>query len=66
MTIRIDIPPVDDEQEALVLMFHHLKMAAAYFEATPTSIGTVPDVHSAPAIRAWLEAMEGLYPEDEY
>ena len=60
MTIGIDVPPVDNEQEALALMFYHLKMAAAYFEASPTEIET-PDTHSKYAIQAWLMQMEAMY-----
>ena len=66
MTINVDITPVDDEQEALRLMLHHLKLAAAYFEATPTTWSFDKDHFSAPAIAAWGNAMEALYPpEDE-
>jgi len=65
MTIGVDVTPVEDEQEALLLMLHHLKLAAAYFEATPTTFG-VPEHFSTPAIRAWLGAMETLYPEEDY
>lgn len=63
MAINVDVPPVEDEQAALVLMFHHLQLAATYFEATPTEI-VVPDTFSRSAITAWLGAMEALYPED--
>ena len=35
MSLNIDAYPVENEQEALVLMTHHLQLAAAYFEATP-------------------------------
>lgn len=65
MTIYIDITPVEDEQEALTLMLHHLKLAAAYFEATPTDITRemVGYTYSAPAIMLWLQGMEALYPE---
>ena len=62
-TINIHAPAVT-EQEALAFMFHHLSLAATYFEATPTNIRT-PDCFSAPAMRVWLEAMEGLYPSEE-
>ena len=67
MTINVDIVPVEDEQEALVLMLHHLKLAAAYFEATPEDITReqVGDHFSATAIMWWLQGMEALYPEDE-
>lgn len=64
MPINVCVPPVEDEQEALQLMLHHLTLAASYFEATPKDI-SVPDSFSAPAMRAWLEAMEGLYPEED-
>jgi hypothetical protein len=64
MAINIDVPPVDDEQEALALMFHHLKLAAAYFEATPNTFD-IPEHFSAAPMRAWAEAMEALYTEME-
>jgi len=63
MTINVDVCPVEDEQEALFLMLHHLKLAATYFEATPTTFD-IPDTFSKPAMRAWLDGMEKLYPED--
>jgi len=62
MAIGIDITGVDDEQEALTFMFHHLKLAAAYFEATPKTFD-IPEHFSAAPMRAWAEAMEALYPE---
>ena len=66
MTIGIDIPPVQDEQEALILMIHHLQLAAAYFEATPDPIlmGDLPWGFHTPAYVAWIKAMEKLYPKD--
>ncbi len=66
MSINIDAPPVDNEQAALALMFHHLQLAAAYFEATPSEITNemVPEGHSRSAQFAWLAAMEALYPEE--
>lgn len=67
MTIGVDVPPVEHEQEALLLMFHHLKLAAAYFEATPLDIdlADLPDVHSKTAMWRWLESMDALYPQEE-
>ena len=64
--IHVDLPSVEDEQEALSLMIYHLKMAAGYFEASPTEIpvGAVSDTFSFPAIAAWIKEMEGLYPDD--
>lgn len=64
MAIGIDITGVEDEQEALALMFHHLKLAAAYFEASPTTFD-IPEHFSAAPMRAWADAMEALYPELE-
>lgn len=64
MTINVDIPPVEDEQEALYLMLYHLKLAAMYFEATPLEI-TIPETHSQCAIRSWLASMESLYSDEE-
>ena len=67
MSINIDAPSVANEDEALLLMMHHLKIAAMYFEATPSSI-SVMDVtkgeFSQPAIIKWLSEMEKLYPEE--
>jgi hypothetical protein len=67
MAINVDVPPVDDEQAALTLMVHHLQLAAAYFEATPSEILTedVPDTFSKTAIIWWLQGMEALYPEED-
>lgn len=66
MTVNIDAPPVRDETEALVLMEHHLQLAATYFEAAPEkwphSFGE--DHFSHPAILAWRKAMEAIYRED--
>lgn len=66
MAINVDMDPVENEQEALFLMLHHLKLAAKYFEATPVPIPPESFAHlwSWPAITAWLSAMEALYPED--
>lgn len=66
MSINVDMPPVVDEQHALRLMFHHLELAASYFEATPKVISIVPDVFSVTAMKAWLEAMEALYPVEQF
>lgn len=67
MSIGIDVPAVDSGKEAEVLLFHHLALAAAYFEATnPALIDRVPgDRSDTTAVRAWVVAMEALYPEDE-
>jgi hypothetical protein len=67
MSINVNVPPVEDEQAALALMFHHLALAAAYFEATPQdiSVDDVPDVFSKTAIMWWLQGMEALYPGDD-
>lgn len=65
MSIGVDAPAVANEQEGLFLMLHHLKLAAAYFETSPIPIPPEMDYgFSAPAITAWLSAMEALYPED--
>lgn len=67
MTIGVDAPRVTDEEEALVLMLHHLRLAAMYFEATPNEnlCERLPaDEFSRPAMAAWAEAMEALYPEE--
>lgn len=55
-----------DQYEGLYLMLYHLRMAALYFEATPTEIEhkSIALEFSYPAMRAWLAAMETLYPED--
>lgn len=57
---------VENEQEALTLMLYHLRLAAAYFETTPTVIpvAAIADEFSYNAICAWIVAMEALYPED--
>jgi hypothetical protein len=64
--IHVDSPSVRDETEALVLMEHHLKLAAHYFEATPEQWphSFAEDHFSHPAIVAWAKAMEALYPKD--
>lgn len=68
MTINVDCPPVEDEEEALKLMIYHLKMAAMYFEATPSKF---PDhlyegEFSATPMITWVLEMEKLYPDDEF
>ena len=65
MSINVDVSPVDDEEEALLLMFHHLKLAATYFEATPSVINDVPETFHTSAMWAWLQAMDDLYPREE-
>ena len=64
--MNIDSPTVENEIEALFLMTYHLRMAAAYFEATPTDRphAFAHGEFSKPAIEAWLAQMEALYPED--
>ena len=62
--MNIDAPSVADEDEAVVLMLHHLRLAAAYFEATPKAITLDFEDFSQPAIVAWIAAMEALYPDD--
>lgn len=64
MSIGVDAFPVENEEEARILMLHHLRLAAMYFEATPTKIEVPEDEFSRPAMNAWLDAMEGLYPDD--
>lgn len=67
MTIGVDAPPVEDAAEARILLLHHLRLAAMYFEATDEDlITTLPgDEFSLPAMTAWVGAMEALYPEEE-
>jgi len=67
MTIGVDAPRVANEDEALILMLHHLQFAAMYFEATPSVIAKsfAADEFSKSAIDAWLGAMEALYPAEE-
>lgn len=65
MPLGVDVSPVEHEDEALVLMLHHLKLAAAYFEATPTTI-EVPEHFSRDAMVAWLGVMEKQYQDGEY
>lgn len=64
MAINIDGLPVENEQEAMTLMFHHLALAAQYFEATPL-VFKYPETHSQSAMKAWVRAMNELYPESE-
>ena len=68
MSAFVEAPPVEGEAEALFLMFHHLRLAAELFEATPENVGEtqLPKTFSRPAMAAWLSAMEALYPEGEY
>jgi hypothetical protein len=65
--INVDVCPVEDESEALLLMLHHLRLAAAYFEATPQNLTCrfLGEHFSQPAILSWIEAMEKLYPNDD-
>lgn len=66
MAIGVDIRGVENEAEALALMLHHLRLAAAYFEATPEQLPEIAsDDFSKPAIDAWLAGMEALYPKED-
>lgn len=66
MSIGVDAPRVETGAEAEMLMIHHLKLAAMYFEATDERVGErVPtDDFSSKAMAAWVASMEELYPED--
>lgn len=66
MSTGIDCPPVSGAIEAETLCIYHLKMAAAYFEATDLDLcARLPaDEFSRPAMAAWAENMEALYPDD--
>lgn len=67
MSIGVDAPRVENGPEALFLMLHHLRLAAMYFEATPEADLVEmlpPDDFSRPAIAAWIENMEALYPKE--
>jgi len=66
MSINVDAPPVEDEQEALTLMIYHLRLAAMYFEATPELLPArwAANHFSSPAMIEWASEMEKLYPED--
>ena len=63
---RVDAPPVEDAAEARVLLLHHLRLAAMYFEATDEDIAaTFPaDEFSLKAMFAWVAAMDALYSDD--
>lgn len=67
MGINVDAPPADDAQQAEFLMLHHLRLAAMYFEATDENLcPRLPtDDFSRPAMAAWVEAMEALYPDND-
>ena len=70
--VRVDLPnEVKDESEAVKLMCHHLKMAAAYFEATykdkddtlfAMNRCSLNDYANA-AARAFVEAIDKAYKE---
>ena len=47
-------------------MTYHLRMAAAYFEATPEIYphNWSATEFSESAMECWLQAMEALYPKD--
>tara|TARA_Y100001968_G_C19202334_1_gene640602 strand:- start:516 stop:731 length:216 start_codon:yes stop_codon:yes gene_type:complete len=66
MTINVDCPPVENEEDGLFLMLYHLRMAAMYFETTPKTFSQYiyKDEHSSEAMFAWQHEMEKLYPED--
>lgn len=66
MSIHVDVAPVKDGQEAEFLVFYHLSLAAAYFEATDDNLAQriPPNLFHDPATRAWVAAMEALYPEE--
>jgi len=60
--INVDVAGVMDESEAQILMFHHLALAASYFEAAGTNIPKkIPSDFSQVAMKAWLLEMEGIY-----
>lgn len=63
--LAFEAPTVDNETEAMILMLHHLKMAAALFEICPEifphSFGV--GEFSFPAIEAWLTAITKIYKE---
>lgn len=64
MTIGISTRlEVADEQEALFLMLHHLRLAATYFELVPEVVPPdfAGETHDALAINAWFSAMEAIY-----
>jgi hypothetical protein len=66
--IRVDMVPVEDEEEAFSLALHHLQLAAMYFEASPTDLVARLEVltdYSQPAMVEWAKRMELLYPADE-
>ena len=62
--IGLDAPSVSNESEAFTLMVHHLSLAAMYFEATADPLPPFPLHFSEPAMAAWAETMEKLYPTD--
>lgn len=62
--ILLDMMSVSSAQEAEALMFYHLRLAARLFEATDLSHKIPENEFSEPAIRAWISAMEALYPEE--
>lgn len=66
MTIGVDAPRVANGEEANLLLVHHLRLAAMYFEAsTEDLIAVLPsDDFSLPAMQVWVGAMEALYPGD--
>ena len=61
--INVDVAGVKDGSEAKTLMFHHLALAASYFEAAGCADkpAKVPDHFSRVAMKAWLLEMEAIY-----
>lgn len=68
MSVGVDAPRVADAQEAELLCLHHLRLAAMYFEATDLDLCErfPADEFSRPAMAAWVENMETLYPNEDY
>lgn len=66
MSIGVDAPRVESAAEAELLLLHHLRLAAMYFEATDNNLAErLPgEDFSSPAMLAWAASMEALYPED--
>lgn len=72
--IGIDVIPVR-EADAITLMIHHLSLAAAYFEATPTDIQPALDEivdtfgennnYGRIAAERFVTALNTMYEQDE-
>lgn len=56
---------VKNSKEAEVLMIHHLRLAASFFEATDVALNLPQDDFTHSAMSAWVNAMEALYPDGE-